>query len=402
MPKMTLSATDFARWLVIATMVGLMFSPPVANLAELLMVITMVFSREVRQLLMAVGRHRIVLWSLAFYATISVGVLYSVATHHEAVSMWGGWRKVLLLPIAYALFRDTPWKKRLVESLIVASTLAAIASYIGLLTHFAFPVPDPEPGILVRNHATQGMIFSVAAFAASIMAFPSHPISAGRRGLLIASALLLASNTIFVSTGRSGYIVILACAIASLVAFYASTQQSRLKLAGAAAAVVAMITLALAISPTASQRIKQGFDEARNYQQATEYTSMGIRMVFWENTIKMLQARPWLGYGTGGFRAGYQTYVENQTGFVAIKTSDPHNQFMKIAGEHGALGLGVFLGLLWACFRQRSPMPYRLLGLGVLSAWIMTSMVNSHFSTFAEGTFVYLWLGAMLSQEPPA
>jgi O-antigen ligase len=85
-----------------------------------------------------------------------------------------------------------------------------------------------------------------------------------------------------------------------------------------------------------------------------------------------------------------------------MPTHDPHNQFLKIAAEHGLLGLAVFLALLAAAFRQRgAPPPYRLLGLGVLAAWCATSLFNSHFSTFAEGRFIWLWLGACLAWHRP-
>ena len=126
---------------------------------------------------------------------------------------------------------------------------------------------------------------------------------------------------------------------------------------------------------------------------------MGIRMVFWKNTIQMLKNRPLLGYGTGAFKTGYQQQVANQSGVEATVTADPHNQFMKIVGEHGILGLAIFIGFLISAYQQRASRPYQLLGLGVLSAWIATSMANSHFSTFAEGSFIYIWLGAMLAKE---
>jgi O-antigen ligase len=81
-----------------------------------------------------------------------------------------------------------------------------------------------------------------------------------------------------------------------------------------------------------------------------------------------------------------------------MPSHDPHNQFLKIAAEHGLLGLLIFLALLVSAFRQRgAPPPYRLLGLGVLAAWCASSLFNSHFSTFAEGRFIWLWLGACLA-----
>jgi hypothetical protein len=72
---------------------------------------------------------------------------------------------------------------------------------------------------------------------------------------------------------------------------------------------------------------------------------------------------------------------------------------MKIIAEQGLVGLLVFLGFLAAALRQRCSAPYRLMGLGVLAAWCVTSLFSSHFSTFAEGRVIALWLGAMLARD---
>ena len=206
---------------MISMVIGLMFSPPVVNLAELLLLITIVFSKELRGRVAAACRQPIVLWVLAFYVAVSAGVLYSMAPSHDAASMWGGWRKMLLLPLAIALFDEVAWKKRLIEALVVVATVSAIASYIGLLAHFTFPVAGgAELGVLVRNHATQGMIFSVAAFTALSIAFSDKELGALKRWALILSAILLIGNVIVVTTSRSGYIVTIVCVLSGLIGLF--------------------------------------------------------------------------------------------------------------------------------------------------------------------------------------
>jgi hypothetical protein len=55
--------------------------------------------------------------------------------------------------------------------------------------------------------------------------------------------------------------------------------------------------------------------------------------------------------------------------------------------------------LITAAWQQPITFPYRILGLAVMIAWCVTSLANSHFTTFAEGTFIYLWLGSILAAE---
>jgi len=152
------------------------------------------------------------------------------------------------------------------------------------------------------------------------------------------------------------------------------------------------------LSPMASQRIMQGVNEIKNYQKSAELTSMGIRMVMWQNTIEMIKERPLLGYGTGGFSEAYRRQVEGQSGWRGQPVDDCHNQFMRIWAEQGLLGLLVFLVFVGSFLRQPVSGIYRLLGLAILLAWCATSMFSAHFSTFTVGRFLYLWCGALLAE----
>jgi len=387
-----------ARWLIIVMLVALLFSPPVTNLAQLMLVLLVLASSELRSRVVCACRQPLARGALAFYIVLSIGVFYSIASWNDALSMWGGWRKLLMLPLAMALFDEPRWKLRFVHVLVGVSAVCALASYYGWLTHTLFPMPEPEFGIIIRNHATQGMIFGVAAFAAAALAL--HPgSSAAKRSLLGACALLLITNIALVTSGRSGYIVLLACSFVLVAGWLFTSRKVTAKTVLLAVGAFGLIVAILALSSPSRQRITQAIEEVQTYRQAQDVTSMGIRMFFWKNTIPMIKERPLFGYGTGAFKAAYQRQINGQAGVAATFTSDPHNQFLKIAAEHGLIGLAVFLIFLASTLTQRPSAPYRLLGLGVLAAWCATSLANSHFSTFSEGTFVYLWLGALLANE---
>ena len=393
-------ALNAARWLMIAMVVALLVSPPVANLAQLLLVLLVLASSELRGRAVRACRQPLVMGALVFYLVISIGVFYSIGSQSEALSMWEGWRKLLLLPLGVALYDEARWKLRFVQVLVGASTIGALLSYFGWFTHTAFPLPDPELGVVIRNHATQGMIFGVAAFAAATLALRPEGGTAARL-VLGACALLLVANIALITSGRSGYIVLLACSLALVTGrlFYGrATVKSVLFAVGALGLVVAL----LATSSLARQRITQALDEMQTYEQEQTLTSMGLRMFFWKNTAVMIAERPLFGYGTGAFEEAYRRQIKGRSGMAGTVTGDPHNQFMKIAAEQGLAGLAVFLAFLAAALAQRPSTPYRLLGLGVLAAWCVTRLANSHFSTFSEGTFIYLWLGVLLANETSA
>jgi O-antigen ligase len=396
--KLTPSLSN-ARWLIATIIVALMFSPAITNLAELLLVLTIILSPELRQRVYNSSNQPIVLGALTFYFIISIGVLYSAANYMDAISMWTGWRKILLLPLAVALFDDEGSKFNLSLVFISAACFFCLMSFIGIITHTYFPVPEHALGITVRNHATQGMIFSVAAFTSATIALNIKRLSAKFRLIMALSSLLLIINIAFISNGRSGYVALIICSIALVLGQLIYSNRITIKSISLGALSIGVIVATLAIAPDSKQRISQAFDEATHYQEKTEITSMGIRMYFWKNTWELIKEKPLLGYGTGAFESAYREHISNQSGVAATITSDPHNQFLKIATEHGLFGLLVFFAFLASNLRQKSCAPYRMLGLGVLFAWMATSLANSHFSTFSEGIFIFTWIGVMLANE---
>ncbi|AMO25129.1 hypothetical protein GCM10027034_04150 [Ramlibacter solisilvae] len=383
-----------ARGLLMAMAVALMYSPPVVVALQVALLVTFLASSELRARFAAVCRQPMVIGMFAFYLMLVVAATYSIAPLPDAARMLNGWRKLLLLPAAAAVFDDPGAKLRIALLLVMATVIGALLSYGSLLSGIPLQSSDPIPGIVARNHATQGMLFAVGAFVAAALA-QFGPFERRGRVLLTAAAVLLTTNVAFTTHGRSGYLVLMACALA-LAVFALRRPSARTR--WVAVVMLAAVVAVLLGAPKAQQRVHQAVTEINTYSQLPDRTEVGIRVHFWKNTLEMIGQRPLLGVGTDGFLTAYRHQVADKTGVAATETSDPHNQFLKIAAEQGLIGLAVFLAFLLATAVLQRPDPvYRLLGLGVLFAWCASSMATSHFSTFAEGTFIYLWLGAMLS-----
>ena len=391
------SPLEVARWLIAADMVALLFSPPLTNLVELALYVVMLASGELRARFMRATRQPMVLGALLFLAVVTVGLAYSIGSWDDSFGMWWAWRKLLLLPIAVALFDDPAWKRRLGLILVSVATLCALASYAGILLHVTYYLYDP--GVVIRNHATQGMIFSVAAFTAVLLMKAGSP-SRAQRLLLAAAALLLIANAVFVTTGRSGYLVAAVLTVALALGWLEGSRTSMLKRVGIASGALVLALVVLASSPVVRQGVLKGIHETQRVLHHSEaITSMSERVVYQRNTLKLIEARPLFGYGTGAFTEAYRRLVAGRTGVDGLVAHDPHDQFLNTATENGLFGLAVFIWFLAAAFRQRPSQPYRLLGLGVLAAWCATSLFSSHFSTFSEGRFIALWMGAFLARE---
>jgi O-antigen ligase len=302
----------------------------------------------------------------------------------------------LLLVIGLAIFEEPAWKQRLALLLVAVAAACAIVSYF--VVFFDIQVRQYLPGVVLRTHSFQGMLFSVAAFA-SLLLLRDPAIPQRARPLLAPAAALLALNVVFVTPGRSGYVVLVLLALALVATLLGQQGASRAKqIAWGSAAAVLVIAL-LASSPIVRQRIALGLAELQTYEQGTEISSMGERIIYMRNGLALVAERPFLGYGTGSFATAYAKLVEGRNGREGLEIHDPHNQYLNIAAQHGLVGLAVFLAILVIAFRTRPTSVYGYLGLSVLAAWCVTSLFSSHFSTFAEGRFIWLWLGVCLARD---
>ena len=330
-----------------------------------------------------------------FFAVLAAGLLYSDASWPERASSLWSWRKPAYMLILLGLFAAPAWKRRFVWTLIGVAAAGVVASFVA----WALGITGKdatEPGVLLQNHSTQSMFFSLAMLCCVIVAFAS-PSPRVRWGL-IGLAGLLALNVVFVSPGRSGYL-----ALVAMLAVAGVRLLGRRRLPVVIAGLVAVSVLAYAASHTVRERVALGLVELETHRETEKLTSMGFRMNAWENTIALIRERPVFGYGTGSFGTVYSERVKHRyKDWRGKPETDPHNQYLMILTENGLIGLAAFLAVIGLAFRAgvRSPDGYRWIGLGALLAWSLTSLFNSHFRTFPEGHLIALLLGATLAAVP--
>jgi len=390
-----------ARALLLGVLVTVLMSTSVAIGFEILSYIAFAALAEPRRRLIGALRSRIVIALLPFAVVVFIGIFYGAASWPDAVGALAGWRRMLLLPLAAAVFDDEGSKRLACKVLLATCVVGALASVVTKLS--AYSLFHTEPGIPFHNYAVQGLAFSLAAaicVAALVRpdAFAGDRVLGDRRIMAVALAMLVA-DVVFILSGRSTYVAMIVMLVA-VVAFLVQGSWRAKALAGAG--VLICVGLLLGSSANVRSRIAEAFHDMETVDQAAEATSPGYRVVFWRNTLRMVGDHPILGVGTGGFMDGYMPYVEGVPGWKGGGTGDPHNQFLKILGEQGLVGLAAFLFFIGGALACPAPSPYRQIGAAVVIGWCATSLANSHFSTFVEGRLVFFWLGAMLATQTSA
>lgn len=115
----------------------------------------------------------------------------------------------------------------------------------------------------------------------------------------------------------------------------------------------------------------------------------------------MIAKNPVLGSASGGFSTEDSKIVVDAEGWRAIVTAGPHQQYLLIAGEHGLVGLGIFLAPLSTFLISQGDDLYRLGAIGVLMMTALNTMFNGPFGAFVEGRFFWIMSGILLCSTTP-
>lgn len=168
-----------------------------------------------------------------------------------------------------------------------------------------------------------------------------------KRWLFCGVALCMAFN-MFITEGRAGQVAFFVMLGLLLLQFF---RKNRLK--GIVIAVVLLpllFTAGFKFSPTFHKRIIQVGEEIESFKENPN-TSIGLRLLFWENSWEVIKKNPLLGVGTGDFKAEYGK-VNKKASPTMVVTDNPHNQYVMVLCQFGLLGLVSLLAIFFLQFRQ--------------------------------------------------
>jgi O-antigen ligase len=141
------------------------------------------------------------------------------------------------------------------------------------------------------------------------------------------------------------------------------------------------------------------------YKEENRATSMGLRLEYWQKSLRFIANAPMLGHGTGSTQRLFEQAAVGRVGAAADVVRNPHNQTLNVAIQWGVLGI-ILLYAMWSShlwlFRSDGLMAW--IGLMVVVQNFFTSLFNSHIFDFNEGWIYVLGVGiagaAMLKARP--
>jgi O-antigen ligase len=330
---------------------------------------------------------------IALFVLAAIGTLWSDASWAARLYAVGPAAKLLVLPGLFYHFERSTRGMWVFIAFLVSCTLLMAVSWIvafdpGLTLK---PEGDASRGIFVKNYIDQSQEFVLCAVA---LAYPIVLALREKRiwlaALLTAVALGFVINMALVVVSRTA-LVTMPILLAVFAMLHLKWRSNVVILCGA----VLLAGLAWTISPQLRWTATTFVRDYQIYKEFDQPTSIGLRLEFWQKSLRFFAEAPLIGHGTGSTRGLFEQAATGPKVLVGGQViGNPHNQTLNVAVQWGIAGVVVLYAMWWVhlmLFRGEGLVAW--IGLLVVVQNIFTSLFNSHLFDFHEGWMYVLGVG---------
>ena len=384
-------ADDVGRYAAIALGFSIPISVVLDNVLLAVVLASWLASGAYRDKLARARDNPVCIAALFLFAVLALGTLYGDHPRDEAAFYLKKYLDLLFVPLFAWLFRDPAARRHGLVALAAALALTLVLSLglkFGVVPEGTFGAGGATSPTVFKLRLTHNILMALGAFLFAWLA-----VTAGTRPMKLAwaaLAALAALNVTVMVQGATGYVVLGALALL----FGYGLGRWRGFAIGLVAVAAGAAMLAYVPGPF-QERTGMIEREVRGWH-ATEAqsTSIGLRLEFYHNTLRIIRDHPIAGVGTGGFPQAYARVVEG-TGMAA--TRNPHNEFLHLAAQVGPIGVAALVWLLWQQWRlaTRLVLPEREIARGLVVLMAIGCMWNSLLLDHTEG-LLYAWLTGLL------
>lgn len=329
-------------------------------------------------------KYQVAALSLIFFGFLCIGLLYTPESISVASRNLFKYRQFLLIPIYLSFFLDPKSRRRGIQMF----ELAMIVTLIGSMIYALVPAEYANHQILERsvfkNRITQNILMAFLVYLAA-WKFLEKPKQRWPYAIL---ALVATFNVVAIVPGRSGYLAL------GVLIFLLMYQKLGYKgILPALLCVGAVGFLAYHKSEKFQNRMDLVFTELITYRSAESHTgSVNLRLEFYENGLHLAKSNPLLGSGIGSFGLKYDQLIKEKG---QLSTSNPHNEYVMLLVQNGAVGVCLFLSFFWVAWRATRLMTgfEQALGQSVLAVYLVVCLVNSLMLDTTEGSLFGFLVG---------
>lgn len=319
---------------------------------------------------------------IAFFILVSsLGTLYSMGSEKATLAgFYHGLRLSLIPVLAYYLQEEQSKYKDLVMYAFVCALIVTVICAF-LKVYAGIPIGARTYGNDVfKDHIIISYFMAISIFFA-YMWFLEEKLS---KELLILLMGLMLYHLIFLNTGRIGFVILYICF--SVLAWH----RYRFKGILITYLLLSLVMLcAYQYSDIFSMRMNEFYQEFKLYLQGKAVSSIGTRLEWATNSLKLFFEHPIIGFGTGSYKHSYAVYYAGQVEKLA---DNPHNQYLKMAVEHGMIGVVVLGWLFYSQWKlvQQLKGSNLILGQSIFLSFFIGCLFNSWLKDVSEFHFYCL------------
>lgn len=411
----------FYIWSAISTAFFLPLSTTITNILFWICPILFLTGKWQERFLL-IGTTRALLFIVVLFMWIVIGVTYTTVPIQEALAGLSKYDKLLLGIFFAPAFLKEKHRKYALHAFLLAIAITMAVGFCKDLGLFATG-KDFGRFLVFKDRIQTSFLMAFSAYFSlilfmhapridqSFVRFTANQQPASGKKFLFAclkDALwlkrfyllfsLFSVFFLFSIGGRSGYLVFV-----TLLAWLLWNCWHWKGLVSAIAISMLMILSAYFFSTAFNARFQESIHDVHVYQQGQHNTSLGLRLDFLKNSLSIIKQYPLLGGGTGSFSKLYASLNIPDS----LKTSNPHNEYINVLVQWGAVGLLLLFGLFyvqWKDSKMLMPPMYQV-ARGVLLAIMVGSLANSWLMDTTEGHFyvyfIALAFASVINNKPP-
>jgi O-antigen ligase len=327
---------------------------------------------------------------IALFALAVVGTSWSDAPWGGSLDAISPTAKLLVLPVLIYHFERSTRGMSVFVAFLVSCTLLMLMSWVVAYEPQLALKSGGDYGIPVKNYIDQSQEFALCAVA---LAYPIVSLLGQKRftiaALLAIIGLSLVANMAFVTVSRTALVT-----MPIMLLVFALLHLKWRNFVILLCTMMVFAGVAWAASPHLRARTATFLTDYQRYKESNIPTSMGLRLEFWQKSLRFFAEAPIIGHGTGSIRGLFEQAAAGQTGAGAEVIGNPHNQTLNVAVQWGLVGIVVLYAMWWVHLQMfRGDGLVMWIGLLVVVQNILTSLFNSHLFDFHEGWMYVLGVG---------
>jgi O-antigen ligase len=328
--------------------IALFFTLPItvagSNLFAYLLVLLWLFSGNYKDKFNIIKNNKVAVASIVFFLLHIVGMLWTSDIE------WGGhivkkmMKFFILLPIFITIAKKENIHKYII-AFLAAMTISEVLSYMVWLEMIPpfknATIYNPTP---FMSHISYNPFLTIAIYLVLNKLLFDKTLTKFSKYLYAIFAITMSIN-MFITGGRAGQVMYFAMLVILIFQYF---DKKFIKAFVLSVLIIPTIFIsAYSNSKIFKDRVNLAVQNVVNYDKNPE-TSVGLRIHFAENSLKIIKKHPIIGAGTGDFVSEYKKVSVSN-----IKTpSQPHNMYLLVLSQLGIIGLISMLSIFYYQLKQ--------------------------------------------------